>query len=289
LIKDYYRLVKPGIIYGNLITVIAGFIFGSTSIDYRHLVMTVLGISLVIACGCVLNNFFDQDIDKIMHRTKSRELILGKISPINAIIYALIMGVIGFIILIFTTNILTVFIALVGLFVYVILYTLYFKRASVHGTFIGSISGAVPILVGYTSASNNFGLCGIILLLILSFWQMPHSYAINIRLLNDYTNAKINVMPVVYGVKATKVMILIYIVLFTLAVSSLYVFGFAGIVYFYGMLLISIIWLLIAIYSFFANNDKKSATYIFIFSIITIMLFSILLIIDSRLLYGYGL
>lgn len=287
LIKEYYRLVKPGIIYGNLITVIAGFVLGSKYIiSYSHLLITLLAISLVIASGCVFNNLFDKDIDKLMKRTQNRELVLGKINPLNAFIYAIILGALGFIFLIIATNYLTVIVAFIGIFVYVGLYTLYFKRNSVHGTLIGSISGAVPILVGYTAASNSFALCGFILLLILSFWQMPHSYAINIRLINDYTNARIKVMPVLYGIKTTKIVMVVYSCLFLFAVLSLYYFGFVGEVYLYGMLIFSIIWLFICLYMLFSDNDKKNATYVFIYSIFIIILFSVLIIIDSFHSFG---
>jgi protoheme IX farnesyltransferase len=287
LIKDYYRLVKPGIIYGNLVTTIAGFIFGShANIGYINLIMTILGISFVIASGCVLNNIFDRDIDAIMNRTKYRELVLGKIDLRHALVYAITLGVLGFVLLIINTNLLTVIIAFIGLFFYVCLYTLYFKRHSVHGTFIGSISGAVPILVGYTATTNSFGLCGFILLLILSFWQMPHSYAINIRLINDYKNANINVMPVIYGIGFTKVLMFFYVILFSLAIISLYYYGFVGKIYLCGMLILCFFWFLLSILSIFSHNDKKFATINFIFSIITIMSFSILLIIDTCYLYG---
>jgi protoheme IX farnesyltransferase len=287
LVKEYYRLVKPGIIYGNLITVIAGFVLGSKyKIDYSYLVIVLLAISLVIASGCVFNNLFDQDIDKLMKRTQNRELVLGKIKSLHAFIYALVLGILGFVVLINVTNYLTVLVAFVGIFVYVVLYTFYFKRNSVHGTLIGSISGAVPILVGYTASSQQFGLGGLLLLLILSFWQMPHSYAINIRLINDYKNAKINVMPVLYGIKATKIVMIVYAFLFLLSVLSLYYFGFVGKIYLYMMLIFSIIWLLICIYMLFSNNDKKNATYVFMYSIFIIILFSLLVITNSFHSFG---
>ncbi len=149
MIKNFYSLTKPGIVYGNLVTAIGGFFLGSRGvvINYFTLLATLLGIALIIACGCVFNNYIDRDIDGLMKRTQNRVLVKELISGKTAIIYAVILGALGLILLLWQTNLLTVSVALVGLFVYVVLYSLLFKRNSIHGTIIGSISGAVPVLV----------------------------------------------------------------------------------------------------------------------------------------------
>src|SRR5262249_26464270 len=138
----YYRLAKPGIIYGNLITTSAGFFLASHalrgSVDYGLWLWTLLGISLVMACGCVLNNYIDRGIDARMSRTKDRELVTGAVSVRNALIYAAILGVAGFAVLAWWTNLLTVMIAAGGVFFYIVLYSLW-KRRSMYGAHIGSI------------------------------------------------------------------------------------------------------------------------------------------------------
>ena len=96
-IKIYYRLTKPGIVYGNAIVAVAGFLFASRgNIDIWLLLAMLFGISFVIASACVLNNYIDRDVDSKMSRTKRRAVPAGKVSGRNAIAYAIILGVIGF-------------------------------------------------------------------------------------------------------------------------------------------------------------------------------------------------
>src|SRR5258708_1541786 len=100
MIKDYYSLTKPGIIYGNTITAIAGFFLASHGhAGVGLLLATLIGLSFVIASGCVFNNYIDRDIDAAMARTKDRPLVIGRVSGRVAIIYGTILGILGFSIL----------------------------------------------------------------------------------------------------------------------------------------------------------------------------------------------
>ena len=136
-VKLYYKLTKPGIVRGNLIAVSAGFWIGSNdSINWGLYIMTLFASALVIGSGCVLNNFIDRDIDKKMTRTKNRALASHKISAINSLAYGLTLGIIGFSILAFYTNMLSVYAGLFGYIFYVYIYG-YVKRRSEHGTLAG--------------------------------------------------------------------------------------------------------------------------------------------------------
>src|SRR5579872_2970145 len=182
--RDYYKLTKPGIVYGNVFTTIAAFLF---AIRWRFesfqsielFLATVFGISFVIGSACVFNNYLDRDIDKRMERTQKRALVTGAISTRSALMYGTILGLVGFILLGVFVNVLTALIALVGFIFYVILYGIA-KRGSHWGAVVGSVSGAVPIVVGYTAVTNQLDLTALILFLVLVFWQMPHFYAIAI-------------------------------------------------------------------------------------------------------------
>ncbi len=189
-IKLLISLTKPGIIVGNLFTLIAGFFLAvahhRANINniplniYLYCLITIFGISFVIASGCVFNNYIDQDIDSRMQRTKNRVLVKKLISNKIAIVYAFILGLIGLFLLYFFTNKLAFSLALFGFIIYLFIYTMIFKRTSVYGTLIGSMSGAVPPVVGYCAITNSFDIGAIILFAMLSFWQMPHSFAIAI-------------------------------------------------------------------------------------------------------------
>lgn len=179
MIKQYLQVTKPGIIFGNLISVIGGFLLASKGvIDYPLFISTLLGVSLVVASGCVFNNYIDRDIDRIMERTKNRVLVKGLIDPKISLIYASILGIAGIVLLYAAANALAMQLAIIGFVVYVGVYSLYMKRKSVYGTLIGSLSGAAPPVIGYCAVTGQFDTGALILLLIFSLWQMPHSYAI---------------------------------------------------------------------------------------------------------------
>lgn len=278
MLKNYYRVTKPGIIYGNLVTVLGGFFLAThsmhRSVDVGLLLATVLGISLVIAGSCVMNNIIDRDIDALMERTKNRELVLGVIKPRSAFIYGLVLILLGIAMLFFRTNPLTLLVALIGVFFYVVCYSLYAKRGGVFGTLVGSVSGAVPPVVGYLAVTNSLDAGAILLFLILSIWQMPHSYAIAIYRLEDYRKAKIPVLPVARGLMRTKIETLLYTLLFACATLALYSFGYAGKVYIVLMGAASLMWLFLSVQGFFQSNDRQWAKRMFIVSILIITLFS---------------
>lgn len=277
IVKHYYSLTKPGIIFGNIITLLGGFFLATQhGINFILLLSTLLGMALVIACGCVLNNVIDADIDSVMERTKNRLIARGIISPKIAIVYALVLGLCGFLILFAQTNLLTVIIAAVGLFFYVIVYSLWFKRHSVFGVTVGGIAGAVPPVVGYTSITNHLDSGAFILFLILFFWQIPHSYAIAIYRLKDYAAASIPVLPLKKGILYTKISMLIHMLAFAMVAVMPYFFGYANFIYFVVALSVGVFWLFQGIRLFNADPIRW-AKKIFLFSILGITLLSVMM------------
>jgi protoheme IX farnesyltransferase len=282
MLKDYYSITKPGIIYGNLLTAAGGFFLASKDhIDFGLLIATMLGMSLIIASACVFNNYIDRDIDKLMSRTKKRLIVTGKIPLKNALIYATILGVVGALILIIFVNVLTFLIGITAFFVYVVLYGIT-KRSTVHGTIVGSIAGAAPIVAGYTAVTNRFDFEALLLFFILVFWQMPHFYSIAIYRKADYKAAKIPVLPIAEGNKVTKVEILVYVALFAVVCSLLSVFGYTGMVFRVVMLAVSIWWLYIG-FKGFKSEDNKWARKMFGTSLIVIMVLSVMLSLNQLL------
>ncbi|MDB5187747.1 MAG: protoheme farnesyltransferase [Candidatus Kaiserbacteria bacterium] len=283
-VKAYYSVIKPGIIYGNAINVIGGYFLATRGhLDITLLLIVLVGISLIIACGCVINNYIDRDIDARMERTKERVLVRGVISKRNIFLYALALGIVGVFVLFVFTNILTTFVALVGLFFYVVVYSLWGKRKSVYGTLIGAIAGAVPPVVGYLAVTNHIDLGAILLFLVLVVWQMPHSYGIALYRFDDYKNAGIPVLPVVYGVRTTKMHTLAYIVLFGVFSEWLFLSGYEGKIYAVIMGLVSVLWLLLAVRGFNATDDKKWGRSVFLFSLVTVLAFALSLSIGNSI------
>ncbi|MFP1722172.1 heme o synthase [Lonsdalea quercina] len=283
MIKQYLQVTKPGIIFGNLISVIGGFLLAANgSIDYPLFIATLLGVSLVVASGCVFNNVIDRDIDKKMERTKNRVLVRGLISLKVTLAYAALLGIAGFALLYVAANPLAMWLAVIGFIVYVGVYSLYMKRHSVYGTLIGSLSGAAPPVIGYCAVSNQFDAGALILLLIFSLWQMPHSYAIAIFRFKDYQAANIPVLPVVKGISVAKHHITLYILAFMIATLMLSLGGYAGYKYLVVAAAVSLWWLGMALSGYKnLNDDRLWAKKLFVFSIVAITSLSVMMSIDS--------
>ena len=273
-LKRYYWLTKPGIIYGNLVAAVAGYLYGAAGhYVLQTFVAMVLGTALVIGCGCVLNNILDIPLDSLMERTKTRALVTKKISLTAATIYAVIIGITGFFILAKYTNKLTVYNGIVGLVFYVAVYG-YAKRKSVHGTLVGTVSGATPLLAGYFAATNRFDQAAVLLFLIMLCWQMAHFYAIAIRHIADYKKAGVPVMPVVKGIQATKKHMVMYIVGFMVTSLLLAAVGHAGVFYSIVLFIIGVWWLKVAFKDYDSADYQVWAKKVFLFSLVALLVFN---------------
>lgn len=279
-IKTYYKLTKPGIIYGNTLTAIAGFFIASEGkIDGLLLLALVIGLAFVIASACVLNNIIDRGIDKRMKRTKKRALVTGEVSLGSASVYTVILGVVGFGTLFLFVNLLAVWLGAAAYVLYIAAYGVA-KRKTVHGTLVGSIPGALPPVAGYVAVTNSIDGTAFLLFLILVLWQMPHFYAIAMFRQKEYEAANIPVLPIVKGHRAAKNQILFYILLFIIAAQAL---PNMGIVYSVAMLVLGGLWLAKALHGFKTHDDEKWARGLFGFSLYVLLGFSMFAIVDAWL------
>jgi len=281
VLKSYYYLTKPGIVWGNAITATAGY-FLAAGRHFNPLVFgaTIVGLSLVVAASCVYNNYIDRGIDQKMSRTKNRALASGQISPAAALIFGTVLALAGVATLALFTNLLATATALFGMFAYVVVYG-YWKRRSWVGTIVGSVSGAIPPVVGYTAVTGNLSWAAFILFLTVVFWQMPHFYAIAINRSADYESAGIPVLPLKKGLEATRWQILFFIVAYVVTSLSLYVFGYAGIIYLVSALIIGLCWLIPAVRGFRTPDIKAWARQMFGYSLMVICLWCIAICVDA--------
>ena len=285
-LKIYYQLTKPGIIRGNLITAAAGFLLVQhMHINIGLMASTLAGIALVIASACVFNNYIDRGLDARMDRTKKRALVSGEITARRALIYAAVLGLLGFVDLAVYVNWLTIIIGAVGFIDYVFLYGLA-KRRSWHGTLVGSLSGSAPIVAGYTAAANRLDGGALILFLILTFWQMPHFYSIAMYRQDDYASAGLPVLPLVRSARQTKLQIALYIAAFTAACALLTLFGYTGYIYLVVVAALGLAWLRLSLLGFQSKakrTDERWAKRMFFFSLLVILGTSIMIAVGPRL------
>lgn len=245
--KDYYSLTKPGVLYGNAITAVAGFLLASQgNVNVWLLIALTVGTTLIIASACTLNNYLDQDIDAKMARTKKRAIVAGVVPGSHAVILSIILGVVGLAILVLYTNPLVVAIGVIGFVVYVWLYGMLSKRLSIHGTLVGSVSGAMPILAGYCAVTGVIDAGAIIVFLVLFLWQMPEFYSISLYREKEYSAAGVPVISVVKGARHTRVQIFFYTAAFVIATALLTAFGYTGYIYLVVMMALGGYWLWLA-------------------------------------------
>ncbi len=273
-IKDYIALTKPGIVRSNVMTAAAAYLFASDgSVDWLGFVLICLGTMLVIACGCVLNNIMDIDIDRHMERTKKRALVTGKISIPHAQRFAYGIGIIGLIMLWVFANFLTAAIGLIAVVLYVYAYG-WAKRKTKFATEIGTLPGAASIAAGYTAVTGTFDSVAFALVLVMVFWQMAHFLAITLFRAQEYAAASISVLPLRKGDVTTQKRIMVSILAFTVSLMIFAMMGSVGVlvtVVFFGM---GLYWLYVALNDYQQKPTDKWGRKMFGYSLLTLMIFS---------------
>jgi heme o synthase len=272
--KEYYSLTKPGVLYGNALTAAAGFLLAANGhIDFWLFLSLVVGSTLVIASACVLNNFLDQDIDSKMARTKKRAIVAGEVKGRDAVVLSILLGLVGLAVLVAWTNWLVVIVGIIGFVDYVVFYGMLSKRLSIHGTLVGSISGAAPILAGYVAVTGAIDIGAIIVFAVMFLWQMPEFYSIAIYRMKEYKAAGVPVISVIKGKEHTRLQIFFYTVAFVISTLLLTAYGYAGYSYFVVMGLLGAYWIWLGVVGFKAKDIDAWARRMFRFSLIVLLAF----------------
>ncbi|EPZ38936.1 protoheme IX farnesyltransferase [Anoxybacillus ayderensis] len=269
VLKDVLAVVKIGIVNSNLITTFTGLwlalhFTGKGFLSNLHTVFfALIGSALVIAGSCALNNFIDRDIDHLMERTKSRPTVSGSVEPKRVLWFGVLLVAIGTFSLLMTT-VTAAIIGLIGMVTYVFLYTMWSKRSNTLNTVIGSISGAVPPVIGWTAVDDGFHIVPVILFLLMFLWQPPHFLALAMKRCEEYRAAGIPMLPVVHGFAMTKRQIVIWIV--ALLPLPFYLFSL-GVPFLVIATLLNIGWLALGLAGFKMKDDMKWAKWMFIYSL----------------------
>lgn len=230
--RSYLQLIKPGITLSNTLTAVAAYLLAASIVPFSAIsfIGIILGVGCVIASACVVNNIIDRDIDKHMKRTLKRDVAAGTISVRRAILFSLILAVIGFGVLTLWTNFLTLLLGIVAYVWYVVVYGIA-KRTSAWSTVIGTVAGALPPVAGYVALTNTIDSAAVLLFLMMFFWQMAHFYAIAIFRKDDYAAAKLPIWSVIYGEKTLQWQIILFSILYGISSLLLAVYGYTGFVY----------------------------------------------------------
>lgn len=280
--KGFLATIKIGIVNSNLITTFTGLWlalhFSNIGfLDNLDIVFfTLFGSSLIIAGSCSINNYIDRDIDHLMERTKDRPTVTGKFRPTGVLFLGIFLILLGTLLLALTTWTAMV-IGIIGVFSYVVLYTLWSKRQYVSNTIVGSVSGAVPPLIGWAAVDGNLHMIAWSLFLIMFVWQPPHFYALAMRRVEEYRAAGIPMLPVVKGFKTTKNHINVWV----LALLPLpFLLTSLGVPFVVLASILNIGWLAIGLYGYKIKDDIKWAKLMFVYSLqyLTIMFVAMVIV-----------
>jgi protoheme IX farnesyltransferase len=278
--QDYLTLCKPKVVSLIIFTAVVGmFLATPNMVPWDVLIYGIIGIGLAASSAATINHVIDYRIDSIMARTMRRPLPEGKISIVNAIIFAWFLGTISMGILAFLVNTLTAGLTALSLIGYGFIYSMFLKRATPQNIVIGGAAGAAPPVLGWTAVTGTLDPNSLLLFLIIFVWTPPHFWALAIYRRDDYAAADIPMLPVTHGVEFTRLQILLYTILLFVVTLLPYLVGMSGLFYLVGAVLLGAGFLYYAILMRF-NHDDQLAMRTFSYSIIYLMLLFAFLLID---------
>ncbi len=280
-VKDYYTLLKPGVMLLIIFTGIAGFSLAEGPKNFYLMFTTMLAIGLASGGAAALNMWYDRDIDKIMERTKKRPIPLGKIADDDALIYGILLCIFAIMLSYIKDNYLSTLILIGAIFFYVVIYTIWLKRRTPQNIVIGGAAGAFPPLISYSSISGTVTAEAFILFLIIFLWTPPHFWALALYRNNDYRAANIPMLPVVKGEKHTLLNILIYTFILIACSTALYFYSSKmGLIYLIIASAANLYFLYFVLKLYLKPNDKTSIK-AFIHSIFYLFIIFAAVILDS--------
>ncbi|MCA2656779.1 MAG: protoheme IX farnesyltransferase [Microcystis sp. M015S2] len=281
--KSYYQLTKPRIIPLLLITTAASMEIASKGqVSPLLLFLTLLGGTLAAAAAQTLNCIYDRDIDHTMLRTRARPIPSGRVQPLHALIFALVLASLSLALFVFFVNTLSGFLAMTGIAFYMLIYTHLLKRHSIQNIVIGGAAGSIPPLVGWAAVTGDLGWIPWILFAIIFLWTPPHFWALALMIKDDYAEVDIPMMPVVKGEEATSEQIWLYtLIVVPFTFLLIYPLAASGVVYGVAALILGFVFLKKAWRLKQNPFDRDMARSLFKYSILYMMLLCTAMVIDS--------
>jgi protoheme IX farnesyltransferase len=213
-VLDYVRLMKPRIIVLLLITTAGAMWLASQGQPDMDVLLTTLGTgTLAAGAANTINCLYDRDIDRVMVRTQGRPIPAGRIQPVQALVFAVVLAVGALVLQSWRVNLLSALLEWAGILVYVLVYTHWLKRSSSQNIVIGGAAGAIPPLVGWAAVTGTLSPCAWILFAIVFIWTPPHFWALALMVREDYAQVGVPMLPVVAGSELTTQQMLLYTLL----------------------------------------------------------------------------
>ncbi|WP_444910906.1 heme o synthase [Microbulbifer sp. TRSA005] len=282
--RDYYELTKPRVVMLMILTSLIGMLLAVPGmVPLEILILGNIGIALCAGSAAAINHLVDRYIDTKMARTSNRPVARGRVEPRKAILFSLLLGILGMAVLMVFVNVLTAWLTLISLIGYAVIYTMFLKHATPQNIVIGGLAGAAPPLLGWTAVTNEIHPHALLLVLIIFAWTPPHFWALAVHRKEDYARAKVPMLPVTHGVPYTNLHILLYT--FILFAVSLLPFATAmlGWLYLLGAVVLGlgfIYWSLVML----RGRDPNAGIETFKYSIIYLMALFCIMLLDHYLI-----
>jgi protoheme IX farnesyltransferase len=265
-ISSYVDLMKPHVTVLLLGTTVAAMAIAAKGFPPLGLVVaTLVGGAMAAGSANCLNCYIDRDIDQMMGRTQRRSLPSGKVQPVQALVFGILLGIGAFIVLALFVNLLSALLACSAILFYIVVYTMWLKRSSAQNIVIGGAAGAVPVLVGWAAVTHTITLPAIWLFAIIFYWTPPHFWALSLLIQKDYEKASIPMMPVVMGERETRKQIFLYSLLLLAVTMVLFAMRAMGLFYLLVALVLGGILLYMSI-RLLRDQSKKWARTLFWYS-----------------------
>ena len=281
-INNFYQLMKPRVMSLVIFTCVVGLIIAPIKVDFLTAALSLLAVALGAGAAGSLNMWYESDLDALMKRTCLRPIPTGKITNKQALIFGLSTSVFSIVSLYLVSNFLSALMLFVTIVFYVVVYTMWLKQRTPQNIVIGGAAGAFPPIIGWTVATGNISLEPVLLFLVIFFWTPSHFWALSLYKTEDYTNAKIPMLPVVSGIQTTKINIFVYSILLFIISLTPYLLNFAGNTYLVISFLLGAYYVYLCYKLLTATSEEKIiAKKIFIYSILYLFLIFITILIDS--------
>lgn len=232
-IKDYFDLLKPRVMSLVIFTGICGMLLAPGVFSMHPLVAAVAILSLSFGAGAAgaFNMWYDRDIDAQMKRTKNRPIPSGKVPSAEALGFAVVVSLFSVMLMGMATNWVAAGLLAFANFFYSVIYTMWLKRSTSQNIVIGGAAGAFPPMIGWAAVTGDVTLYPVLLFLIIFMWTPPHFWALALYSNDDFTKAKLPMLPVTHGAAHTKWQMLIYTLVLTAITLLPFVLGYAGLIY----------------------------------------------------------
>ena len=292
--KDLYVLLKPRVMWLAVFTAAVGIIIAPIQNNLFLSLIVLICISIGAGAAGVLNMWWDRELDNMMERTNSRPLPSEKISSDDAFVFGLSLSIFSVMFLGLVSNWLAAFLLALTIFFYLVIYSMFLKKATPQNIVIGGAAGAMPPLIGWVATTGTVSIEPLLLFLFIFLWTPPHFWSLAIITKDDYAKASIPMFPVLYGVEKTRRSILHYTVILIISSQVISFSEIGGPVFFLLSNVLNALLLLSAVnlVRFNENNGYERERRFFKFTILYLFLYFGFLVISrafETLEYGMSL